>query len=128
MEATVNGKADAWRQRIAAQRISGQSIRAWCRQNDQPEHAFHWWRSRLGLAPRPKHARWRSSKPAEMPGSPLTFTKVNLIPPPASEPLRLRLAGPVDRSVGTGRRELLLPMSMPMSQVAELLLALENRS
>jgi hypothetical protein len=51
MEAAVSGMADAWRQRIAAHRASGQSIRAWCRDNNHHEHAFYRWRSRLGLSP-----------------------------------------------------------------------------
>ena len=128
MEAAVNGKADAWRRRIAAQRNSGQSIRAWCRQNDQPEHAFYWWRCRLGLGvPSPKRGQRRSSKQAQAPSSPLTFARVSLAPGSISEPLRLRLAVAVDRSSGAASRELLLPGSMPMSQVAELLLALEGR-
>ena len=129
METAVKGKGDAWRQRIAAQRNSGQSIRDWCRQNSQPEHAFYWWRCRLGLGVTgSQRRRRRLSRPAPTPGSPLTFARVKRIPPPMAEPLRLRLALAPDQSGSAGSRELLLPASMPMSQVAELLLALEGRS
>jgi len=115
--AAVNGKAEAWRERIANQQASGLSIRAWCRQNNQPEHAFHWWRSRLGMALRSKRHRRRSSKPGPSKMPALAFAKVNLIAPPTAEPLRLRLGH---------ERELILPASMPMSHVAELIVALER--
>ena len=115
--AAVDGKAEAWRERIANQRASGLSIRAWCRQNNQPEHAFHWWRSRLGLMPRPGRRRRRSSKPGPGKGPALAFAKVNLIAPPMAEPLRLRLGK---------ERELILPASLAMSHVAELIVALER--
>ena len=36
-----------WRQRIAQQETSGQSIRAYCRGRGLPEHAFYGWRQRL---------------------------------------------------------------------------------
>ncbi|MGA3066797.1 MAG: hypothetical protein ABSF29_08125 [Tepidisphaeraceae bacterium] len=48
MEPKTSGKADAWRKHIAAQQASGQSVRAWCRQNDCAEHAFYWWRAKVG--------------------------------------------------------------------------------
>ncbi len=117
--AAVNGKAEAWRERIANQRASGLSIRAWCRQNNQPEHAFYWWRSRLGLAPQPRRRRWRSSKPGPANGPALAFAKVNLIAPadPGAPGLRLRLGH---------ERELILPATLAMSRVAELIVALER--
>ena len=68
MEAAVNGTADAWRQRFDSQRSSGQSIRAWCRANDCHEHAFYWWRSRLGLSPKSSAKRRRVNR--------LTFAEV----------------------------------------------------
>ncbi|HEY1683248.1 MAG TPA: hypothetical protein VGG19_00675 [Tepidisphaeraceae bacterium] len=109
MEATVNGTAEAWRQRIAMQRSSGQSIRAWCRQNNLHEHAFYWWRSRLGLSPKlPARRQRRASKP-------IRFAEV-VVGRPVTEPMRLCLGG---------GRELLLPASMPVDQVAQLISALE---
>jgi len=38
MDATSNGTANAWRERVVSQQASGQSIRAWCRENDHHEH------------------------------------------------------------------------------------------
>ncbi len=40
-------RRELWRQRIAQQESSGQSIRAYCRGRDLPEHAFFGWRQRL---------------------------------------------------------------------------------
>lgn len=110
MEAANSGTSDAWRERIAAQRGSGQSIRAWCRDNHQHEHAFYWWRSRLVLSPKSaatRRARRRSK--------PIPFTEV-VVDRAFSESIRLALGG---------GRELVLPASMPMEQVARLIRALE---
>jgi hypothetical protein len=38
---------ELWRQRIAEQEKSGDSIRAYCQQKGLAEHAFYGWRSRL---------------------------------------------------------------------------------
>ena len=122
MEAILNGKADAWRRRIDDQRASGQSIRAWCKANGSQECSFYWWRARLGLSPDKRRLR-RPLKPAESKPTPLAFAQVILSaaaePPVASvvEPLRLRLAG---------ERELILPASMPLEQVAKLVHAIEG--
>jgi hypothetical protein len=43
--------ADTWRQRITAQQAAGESIRVWCKANGCHEHAFYWWRAKLGLSP-----------------------------------------------------------------------------
>jgi hypothetical protein len=118
MEAMLNGKADAWRRRIDDQRASGQSVRAWCKANDAQEHSFYWWRSRLGLSPveaKPSAKRRRFSKPVEAKPTPLAFAQV-MVRPDHAEPLRLRLAG---------ERELILPASMPLEQVAKLVHAIE---
>lgn len=40
-------RRELWRQRIAQQETSGQSIRAYCRGRGLPEHAFYGWRQRL---------------------------------------------------------------------------------
>jgi hypothetical protein len=121
MEATVNGKADSWRRRIDDQRVSGQSVRAWCRANDAREHSFYWWRrrlclprARLGLSPGKQRLR-RPLKSAEAEPAPLAFAQV-VVHPSTAEPLRLRLAG---------QRELILPASMPLEQVAKLVHAIE---
>jgi len=114
MEGTVNGKADAWRRRIDDQRASGQSVRAWCEANDAQEGSFYWWRARLGLSPGKRRLR-RSLKSAEAKPTPLAFAQV-VVHPSTAEPLRLRFAG---------QRELILPASMPLEQVAKLIHAIE---
>ena len=107
-------KADAWRERIETQRNSGQSIRAWCRANNLHEHCFYFWRVRLGLSPA-KHRRLSQSP---------NFARVMVNSPAteamhaATEAIRLRLAG---------ERELILPVSMPLEQVAKLVHALESK-
>jgi len=40
-------RRELWRQRIAQQESSGQSIRAYCRGRGLSEHAFYGWRQRL---------------------------------------------------------------------------------
>ena len=115
MEATVNAKADAWRKRIDDQRASGQTVRAWCKANDAQECSFYWWRARLGLS-RGKRRLGGSLRSAEAKLTPLTFAQV-MVHPSATEPLRLRLAG---------QRELILPVSMPLAEVAKLVHAIES--
>jgi hypothetical protein len=115
MESTLNGKADAWRRRIDNQRASGQSVRAWCEANDAQEGSFYWWRARLGLSPGKRRLR-RPLKSAEANPTPLAFAQV-VVHPSTAEPLRLRFAG---------QRELILPVSMPIEQVAKLVHAIES--
>src|SRR5579864_6613554 len=101
MEAAAsNGTADGWRERIALQQSSGESIRAWCRRNNHHEHAFYWWRSRLGLSPRAV-AKRRPNRAANA----INFAEVVVN---RAEAICLRLGG---------GRELLLPASMPMAQL-----------
>jgi hypothetical protein len=111
MAATLNGTAQAWRERIALQQASGQSIRAWCRQNNHHEHAYYWWRSRLGLSPRSA-----SKRPQRGPIKRLKFAEV-VVDRASAEPLCLRLSG---------GRELVLPASMPVAQVVQLVRAIEG--
>jgi hypothetical protein len=40
-------RSELWRQRIAQQESSGQSIRDYCRGRGLKEPAFYWWRQRL---------------------------------------------------------------------------------
>jgi len=110
MEATTNGAAAAWRQRIAAQQSGGNSIRGWCRENNQHEHAFYWWRARLGLSPR------SAVKGRRRAGRSIQFSEV-VVASAAAEPMCLRLAG---------GRELILPASMPPEQVAKLIRVIEG--
>ncbi len=99
-----------------AQQASGQSVRGWCRANDCPEHGFYWWRGNLGLSP--ASGRNRRRRPARKAAS-VGFARVVVEPPaPAvAEPLRLTLLG---------GRELTLPASMPVEQVARLVRAIEG--
>jgi hypothetical protein len=106
MEVTSNGTADAWRERITSQRASGQSIRAWCRENHHHEHAFYWWRSRLGLSPKSTR-KLRQAKAIQ-------FDEVVVN---RAEPMCLRL--------GRGR-ELVLPATMPVQQLVTLIRAMET--
>jgi hypothetical protein len=101
--------ADTWRDRIMAQQSSGQSIRSWCRANGCAEHAFYWWRVRLKM--RPAGTRRRGPRPV----NPIKFARVIASLP--AEPIRLHL---------TAGRELLLPASMPVADLAALVRAVEG--
>jgi hypothetical protein len=114
MESIVNGKADAWRRRIDDQRASGQSVRAWCKANGAQEGSFYWWRARLDLSPGKRRLR-RPLRSAKAKPTPLAFAQV-VVHPSTAEPLRLRFAG---------QRELILPASMSIEQVARLVHAIE---
>ena len=109
-----NTTAQTWREQIVAQQASEQPIRAWCRDNGFHEHSFYWWRARLGLSPvsARRRGRPRGSKP-------VAFSKLIVEAPPigSCEPIRLSLAG---------GRELTLPSSMPVEQIARLVRAIEG--
>jgi hypothetical protein len=109
---TTVARADLWRKRVVAQQASGQKIRAWCKAHDVQEHAFHWWRARLGLSP--VREKQRQSPVIETVG----FARVVVNPPAMQfgESIRLSLLG---------GRELSLPMSMPVEQIARLVRAIE---
>jgi hypothetical protein len=113
MAAKTSPTAERWRERVLAQQASRQSVRGWCRANNCPEHGFYWWRANLGLSSASKRKRRQTRKPAAV-----AFTRVVVeSPAPAvAEPMRLTLAG---------GRELTLPASMPVEQVARLLRAIE---
>ena len=116
MVTSVNGKADVWRQRIEAQRASGQSIRAWCTANGTHEHSFYFWRKRLAGITECKTALAKAKPQAVESGrSAMAFARA-VVGPAVFEPLRLRLPG---------ERELILPASMPVEQVARLVHAIE---
>ena len=102
------GRAEVWRERVAAQQASGLSIRSWCAANDCRVHTFYWWRIRLGLRP--------GSRQASSPG----FSRVVLRPSAGTlDAIRLKLAG---------GRELLLPVDMSAARLAELIHAIEGTS
>jgi hypothetical protein len=100
--------AGVWRQRITAQQSAGQSIRDWCKASGCHEHAFYWWRARLGLSPVSKRRR-RVVQPK--------FAEVVVDSTPhASQMMTLRLRGGA---------ELTLP-AMPVPQLAALVRAIEG--
>lgn len=106
-----NPTADVWRERIAAQGASGLSIRRWCREQGCHEHAFYWWRARLGLSPRPVKRRLPSGR---SPAQAIGFAQVAVVN--RAEPsIRLQLKG---------GHELHLPASMPLGQIAQLVRAI----
>ena len=116
---TVDPSAEAWRERVAAQCASGQSIRAWCRENSHHEHAFYSWRRRLGLSPAP--ARKRRSRL----GGHLGFAEVVMDRQAVAASVAERRVEPILRRFAGGR-ELVLPASMPVGQIAGLIRELER--
>ena len=116
---TVDPSAEAWRERVTAQRVSGQSIRAWCRKNSHHEHAFYAWRRRLGLSPAP--ARKRRSRR----GGRLGFAEVVMDRQAVAASLAERPVEPIFLRFAGGR-ELVLPASMPVRQIAGLIRELEG--
>jgi hypothetical protein len=58
-------RRELWRQRIAQQEGSGQSIRAYCRGRGLPEHAFYGWRQRLRKQPASVKFALVETKPSE---------------------------------------------------------------
>jgi transposase-like protein len=58
-------KRELWRQRIAQQESSGQSIRAYCRGGGLHEHAFYGWRQRLRKQSAPVKFALVETKPTE---------------------------------------------------------------
>ena len=116
---TVDPSAEAWRERVTAQRASGQSIRAWCRENSHHEHALYAWRHRLGLSPAPARKR-RCRRGGRLGFAEVVMDRQALAASLAEhplEPILLRFAG---------GRELVLPMSMPLGQIAGLIRELER--
>lgn len=115
MEPASDDRAEDWRRRIEAQRAGGLTVRAWCQANGVREHAFYWWRARLGLSPA---VRGAAGTPRAK-GNAAGLSRVVVAASPLAEGPRLRLGG---------GRELILPASMPVGRVAELLVALERAS
>jgi hypothetical protein len=124
MEKTVGATSQVWRERIAAQQAGGQSIRALCKENGWHEHAFYWWRSRLGLSPvsvirrgrRPKRPAGFAEVVVDRP-----VAGVSLVEPMTASTVEIRLR------LGGGR-ELVLPASMSDQRVAALVCLIEGRA
>ena len=62
-------RRELWRQRIAEQESSGQSIRAYCRERELKESAFYGWRGRLRKQNTPVRFALVESKPGSGNGS-----------------------------------------------------------
>jgi len=60
-----------WRQRIAQQETSGQSVRAYCRTRGLAEHAFYGWRQRLRKQTTPVRFALVEAKPASTTAPPI---------------------------------------------------------
>ena len=43
-------RRELWRQRVAQQKNSGQTVRVFCREHELSEHSFYWWRRQFGPA------------------------------------------------------------------------------
>ena len=77
-------KESLWRQRLADRAASGLTIAAWCRQNEIPGSAFHFWKrtiARRGAG----HSRTKPATAAR-PKAPALFAPIVLAPAP--EPVR----------------------------------------
>jgi hypothetical protein len=65
------GLRELWRERLDSFTRSGQSVRAWCAEQEIPEHQFHYWRRRLTEeSPTSPGAGWVAMAvvPASVPG------------------------------------------------------------
>jgi transposase-like protein len=49
MEKKIGNRTECWRERIAAQERSGQSVKQFCGQQEITEQSFYYWRKRLRL-------------------------------------------------------------------------------
>lgn len=116
-DAAKHSAAETWRERITAQQAGGQSIRVLCKENGWHEHAFYWWRARLGLSPRSAVRRRR--RRIVQPG----FAEV-VVDRPVVELPAASVVEPIFLRLGVGR-ELVLPVSMALEQVAKLVCLIE---
>lgn len=64
-------RRELWRQRIAQQEKSGQSIRAFCRERSVSEPTFYAWRQRLRSQNHPVTFALVEAKPAAETGAPI---------------------------------------------------------
>ena len=64
-------RRELWRQRIAEQESSGQSIRAYCRERELKESAFYGWRGKLRKQNTPVRFALVESKPSMETAAPI---------------------------------------------------------
>ena len=87
-------RREVWRQRVAQQETSGESIRAFCRGRGLKEHAFYGWRQRLRQQDTPVGFALVSAKPAAEAVPPIEVVLAGgarLLIPPDAAALRLVL-------------------------------------
>jgi len=70
-------RRELWRQRIAQQEMSGESIRAFCRGRGLKEHDFYGWRQRLLKQSTPVRFALVETKPAEQTVPPIELMLAN---------------------------------------------------
>jgi hypothetical protein len=73
----VEQRREQWRQRIAQQETSGQSIGAYCGGRELKEHAFYGWRQRLRKQSTPVRFALVETKPVEEPVPPIELMLVS---------------------------------------------------
>jgi hypothetical protein len=124
-----------WREIVAGQRQSGQSVRAYCRQAGIEESAFYWWRRKLAERnhlPQPgrgrsqgRPVRLEKRKPSGASGG-VKFLPVRI---EAGHPLAGRgaEAGPAIEVVLGGQRVLRIAPGFDRQTLAEVLAVLEAR-
>ena len=75
-------RRELWRQRVAQQKNSGQTVRAFCREHKFSEYSFYWWRRQLsGSAEQPlRFALVETTRPTtEAPRLPQAATQLELV-------------------------------------------------
>lgn len=121
-------KEQAWRNILKQFADSGQSVRAFCAARGLKETAFYFWRREIqrrdGQRParRPRVASRTSTRFRARSPRPVAFTEVLVRSPQSPSPVEgLRL-------ILSHGRELILPASMAIEQVARLVHAIETAS
>jgi hypothetical protein len=110
-------KREKWERMVAGQRASGQSVRAWCQAHGCAEHSFYWWRAKLA-----RLAEQGQQRPAGGSG----FAEL-IVDGCGAEKRGRDHAEPMVLKLSAGR-ELVLPGTMPVVEVARLLGALEKQA
>jgi hypothetical protein len=111
-----SAREQCWRNLLKQFAASGQNVRKFCAARQLKETAFYFWRAEIQRRDGQAPARRQRSTPSGP-----AFARVLVQPPilaAAEQNLRLRL---------DGGRELLLPASWPVDQVAALLRAIEGQ-
>jgi hypothetical protein len=108
-------REQSWRRFLKQFAASGQSVRAFCTARRLKEAGFYFWRAEIQRRDGQAPVRVQRSGTRR----PIAFANVLLRPAAREEDLRLRL--------GDGR-ELLLPASWPVEQLAALVRAIEGQT